>query len=105
MQSPTAAPRIPGLGERRVDAAVGAEAVEQPGGRAEDAAGAPDVLADHHHVRVALELGVQRVVDRLDERQLSHVRMFPRRIDVSVREEQLRVGGRLGLGGGDARRA
>ena len=60
------------LGERRVDAPVGAEAVAQPGGGAEDAAGTADVLTEHHHVVVTCELGVQRVVDRLDERQLSH---------------------------------
>ena len=62
----------PGLGERRVDAAVGAEAVAQARSRAEDAAGAADVLAQHQHVRVALHLDVQGVVDRLDEQQLTH---------------------------------
>ena len=62
----------PGLGERHVDAAVGAEPVAQPRGRAEDAARAADVLAEHEHVAVARELRVERVVDRLDERQLSH---------------------------------
>ena len=62
----------PGLGERRVDAAVGAEAVAEPGGGAEDAARAADVLAHHHHVRVALHLDVQRVVDGLDQVALSH---------------------------------
>ena len=60
------------LGERRVDAALGPEAIQQPGGRPEDAACATDVLAHDHHVRVAPELDVERVVDRLDERQLSH---------------------------------
>ena len=50
MQRPTAAAEDPRLGERRVDAAVGAEAVAQPGGRAEDAACAAHVLAHHHHV-------------------------------------------------------
>ena len=60
------------LRERGVDAAVGAEAVAQPRGRAEDAAGAADVLAEHEHVLVALHLDVQRVVDRLDQQQLTH---------------------------------
>ena len=49
----------PGLCERRVDAAVRAEAVAQPGGGAEDAARAADVLAHHHHVGIALELDVE----------------------------------------------
>jgi hypothetical protein len=59
MQSPTAEPRIPASGQRRVDAAVGAEALAQPCGRAKDAAGAADVLAHDHHVGVALELDVE----------------------------------------------
>ncbi len=66
-----------GLGERRVDAAIRPEAVSQPGRRAEHAPGAPDVLAEDHHVVVARELGVQRVVDRLDERELSHCGSSP----------------------------
>src|SRR5205823_5168325 len=61
-----------GLGERRVEAAVGPEPVAEARRSAEDAAGATDVLAEHHHVRVALELRVERVVDGLDERQRSH---------------------------------
>ena len=61
-----------GLRERRVDATVRAEAVEQARSRSENAAGAAHVLAEHHHVGVARELRVERVVDRLDERQLSH---------------------------------
>ena len=62
----------PRLGERRVDAAVGAEPVEQPGRRPEHSARAADVLAHHHHVLVAPELDLETVVDRLHERQLSH---------------------------------
>ena len=69
---PDRAAEDPGLGERRVDAAVLAEAVAQPGRRAEDAAGAADVLAHDHHRVVARELDVERVVDRLDEEELSH---------------------------------
>ena len=101
----------PRLGERRVDAAVGAEAVAQPRGRAEDAAGAADVLAHHQHVVVALHLDVQRVVDRLDEAagQLTEdppqlgevVRERRRRVDERVLEDEPDVGGRLGLGGRD----
>ena len=64
---PDGAAEDPGLGERRVDAAVLAEAVAQPGRGAEDAAGATDVLAHHHHALVAGELDVKRVVDGLDE--------------------------------------
>ena len=44
---------------------------------------------------------MERVVDRLDERQLSHRGSSRRRVDVDVREEQLGIGRRLGLGGGD----
>ena len=62
----------PGLGERRVDAPVGPEAVAQPRRRSEDASGAPHVLAHDHDVLVALELDLEAVVDRLDERQLTH---------------------------------
>ena len=69
---PDRAAEDPGLGERRVDAAVLAELVAQPGGRAEDAAGAADVLAHDHHVVVARELDVEPVVDRLDHEELSH---------------------------------
>ena len=64
----------PGLGERRVHAAVGAEAVAQARGDAEDAAQLAHVLAHDHDARVALQLDVQRVVDRLDERQLARLR-------------------------------
>ena len=42
-----------------------AEAVAEPGRRAEDAAGAADVLAEHHHVVIALHLDVERVVHGL----------------------------------------
>ena len=61
-----------GLGERRVDAAVGAEAVAQPAVARKTPPGAADVLAEDEHVRVALHLDVERVVDRLDEEELSH---------------------------------
>ncbi len=62
----------PRLRERHVDAAVGAEALAQTGGRAEHAAGAADVLADHEHRRIARELDVKRVVDRLDHEEVAH---------------------------------
>ena len=62
----------PGLGQRGVDAAVGAEAVSQTRSSAEDAAGAADVLAQHEHVCVALHLHVERVVDRFDEQEVRH---------------------------------
>ena len=62
----------PSLGKRRVDATIRPEAFVQPGGRAEDAAGATNVLADHEHGVVARELGVERVVHRFDQGELSH---------------------------------
>src|SRR5206468_2908318 len=46
---------------------------------AEHAAGAPDVLAHHHHVRVAFELDVEPVVDRFDKGELSHRGSFAAR--------------------------
>ena len=61
----------PGLRERRVDAAVGPEAIEEPGGRPEDASGAPDVLAHDHDALVALHLHVEGVVHRLDQASYS----------------------------------
>src|SRR5262249_32760308 len=58
----------PGLGQRRVDASLGAELVPQPRRRAEHSAGAADILAHHHHVGIAPQLDVERVAARLDER-------------------------------------
>ena len=55
-----------------LDATIGTEAVAQTRGRAKDAAGAADVLAHDHHVLVALHLDPQRVVDRLDEVEVTH---------------------------------
>jgi hypothetical protein len=68
---PDRAAEDPGLGERRVEAAVRTEAVAQTGRRAKDAAGAADILAQHHHVGIALELDVEAVVDCLENRELS----------------------------------
>ena len=48
---PTPAPMIVGLGDRRVDHALGAEALLQALVLAEDAAAA-DVFAEHDHARV-----------------------------------------------------
>ena len=59
MQRPTAAPRIPASESGVSTQRSGAEAVAKPGGRAEDAAEPPDVLAEHHHGLVARELDVQ----------------------------------------------
>ena len=64
------------LGERRVDHALGAELVEQAQRRAEHAAVAPDVLAEHHHIAVVGHRAVQREIDGLDERYLRQ-RHFP----------------------------
>ena len=65
-------PEDPRLRERRVDAAVGAEALLQTGSGAEDAPEPSDVLAHDQDRRVALHLDVERVVHRLDEEPLSH---------------------------------
>ncbi len=54
-----------GLGERRVDHAVGAELVEQARGRAEHAAELADVLAEDDDARVGLHLRAQSVANRL----------------------------------------
>src|SRR5262249_41488233 len=62
----------PRLRERRVDTPVGPQAGASPGRCAEDAAGAADVLAHHEDGVVPLQLDVQAVVDRLDERALGH---------------------------------
>ena len=102
----------PGLGERRVDAAVGAEAVAQSGRGAEDAARAPDVLPEHDHVGIAVQLDVQRVVDRLDEQELrpspSILRSSARSsanegsaVTCACSKRSSGVARRLGLGGGD----
>ena len=72
MQSPIAPPMIPASASGVSTQRSGAERVAQAGGRTEDAARAADVLAHDHHVLVAPELDVEAVVDRLDERQLSH---------------------------------
>src|SRR5207248_4469500 len=61
----------PGLCKRCVEATIRAEAFAQAGRRAKDATRAADVLAHDHHGVVALELDVKRVVDRLDDRELS----------------------------------
>ena len=62
----------PCLRERRVDAPVRAEALLEPGRRAEDATELADVLAHDEHRRIALHLHVERVVDGLHEELLSH---------------------------------
>ena len=64
----------PGLRQRRVDAAVGAEAFAQSSGSPEDAARSPDVLAHDHDVVVPRELRVQRVVDSLDQHEVADAR-------------------------------
>ena len=66
-------PRMPASASGVSTQRDGAEPVEQTGRRAEHAAGAADVFAEHHHVVVAFELGVERRVHRFDEGQLSHV--------------------------------
>jgi hypothetical protein len=67
-------PEDAGLRERRVDAPVGAEAVEEAGSRTKDAARATDVLAHDHDASVALHLHVEGVIDGLDEGLTRHKR-------------------------------
>ena len=55
------------LGQRRVADPLGAVALVEALGGAEEAADPADVLADHDHVRVGLELEVERLADRGDE--------------------------------------
>src|SRR5213079_2244553 len=62
----------PCLGERRVEAAIRPEPVAQSCRCAKHTARATDVLADDEHGRIALELDVERVVDRFDNREISH---------------------------------
>ena len=102
MQSPTAEPRIPASASGVSTQRSGAEAVAETGRGPEDAAGAPDVLAEHDHGVVAVELDVQRVVDRLDEQQLT--RGDRRRAHRSVQLGELVVATRAG-GGVDVARA
>src|SRR5438477_10993629 len=90
-------PQDPGLGERRVDAPLGAELVAQARSGSEDAARSADVLAHHEHRVVARELGMEGVVDRLDERQLTH-RAAPaaRRARLRTRTAEPRTHARTG---------
>ena len=60
------------LGERRVEHPLVAVLGPQAVGRAEDAALLADVLAQDHHVRVALHLLVHARADRLEDVQLGH---------------------------------
>ena len=60
------------LGERRVHAAVGTEAVAEPCRGAEDPSRPTHVLTHDEHRGIPLELDVEAVVDRLDDRELSH---------------------------------
>jgi hypothetical protein len=76
-----------GLGQRHVDDALGAEALLQPLGRAEDAAVVADVLAEDDHPLVALERLAERRADRLDHRHDRHQR-------ASRRWRSNRAGGR-----------
>ena len=83
----------PGLRERRVEAAIRPEPIAQTRCRTEDAAGATDVLAQDHHVRVTPELDVEAVVDRFEERELSHraASGAPRRTRAAVRRARGRT--------------
>src|SRR5207248_6049855 len=63
----------PGLRERRVDDAIGAELLDQSDRSAKDAAELAHVFAQHDHARIAAHLDLQRVVDRLDDVPRGHV--------------------------------
>ena len=60
------------LGEWRVEHPLAAVLGPQPLGGAEDAALLADVLAQDHHVRIALQLLVHGGADRLEDVQLGH---------------------------------
>ncbi len=62
----------PGLGERRVDHAVGAELLQEPVRRAEDPTVHADVLSEEQDVRVGPHGVAERPIDGLDERELGH---------------------------------
>src|SRR6266850_417175 len=65
--------------ERSVEATVGPEPVTQSRSGTKDAACTADVLAHHHHGRVTLQLDMEAVVDRLDDRTLSQACLAARR--------------------------
>src|SRR5829696_5575634 len=60
------------LRDRRVEDAVLAVLLVQPRGRHEDTARSRHVLAEEDDVRVALDLLVERVANRLTELELAH---------------------------------
>jgi hypothetical protein len=66
------------LGQRHVDHAIGAEALLQPLGRAEDAAVDADVLPEHDHALVGRQRIAERRADGLDHRELGHQRALLR---------------------------
>ena len=61
------------LGQRRVADPLGAVALVEALGGAEEPADLADVLADHDHVRIGLELEVERLADGGDEAELRSV--------------------------------
>ena len=65
MAAPTADAGVAGLGDRRVDHALGAELLHQPEQDLEGGAGLGDVLADDEQTRVAAHLLGDRFADRL----------------------------------------
>ena len=60
------------LADRRVEAALDAEALLQPGGAAEDAAEIAHVLAHHDDVLIGLHRHLVGVADGLDHRHARH---------------------------------
>ena len=66
-----------GLGEWRVEDALGTEGLEQAIGGAEHAAVGADILAQHQHARLLRHGARQRQIDRLDEVDLRHRPAYP----------------------------
>ena len=79
--SPTDTPGDSRFGERRVEDAIRAEAVEQPVGRAEHAAVGTDILADDEHRGVVGHRSGERQVDGLNECDLGHRASLSRRVE------------------------
>ena len=93
--APIAAADEAALGQRRVADALGAEALVEALGRAEEAADAADVLADHDHVGVGGELELERLADRRDEAERALARLGRLRV-AAVRARRRTAAGRPG---------
>ncbi len=72
MQRPIAVPRIPASASGVSTQRSAPNLSRSPAVARKTPPARPDVLAHDHHVRVAVELDVEAVVDRLEDRLLSH---------------------------------